>query len=68
MKVEMIDELLKECKTSDDIFGEGGFVKKFVKAVTERALQAELTTHLATRNMKLKATTAVTLATAQAQK
>ncbi len=27
MKVEMIDELLKECKTSDDIFGEGGLVK-----------------------------------------
>ena len=27
MKVEMIDELLKNCKTSDDIFGENGLVK-----------------------------------------
>ncbi len=24
MKIEMIDELLKDCKTSEDIFGEGG--------------------------------------------
>src|SRR3989338_5391641 len=46
MKVEMIDELIKDCKTSDDIFGENGLVKQFVKSLTERALQAELTTHL----------------------
>jgi putative transposase len=46
MKVEMIDALLKDCKTSDDIFGENGLVKQFVKSLTERALQAELTTHL----------------------
>lgn len=46
MKVEAIDELLKDCKTADDIFGENGLVKQFVKAVTERALQAELSMHL----------------------
>jgi putative transposase len=46
MKVEMLDELLKDCKTAEDIFGESGLVKQFVKALTERALQAELTTHL----------------------
>ena len=46
IKVEMIDELLKEYKTSADIFGENGLVKQFVKAVSERAIQAELTTHL----------------------
>ena len=46
MKVEVIDEMLKNCKTSDDIFGENGLVKQFVKAISERALQAELTTHL----------------------
>lgn len=46
MKVEIIDELLKDCKTSDDIFGDNGLVKQFVKALSERALQAELTTHL----------------------
>lgn len=41
MKVEMLDELLKDCKTSDDIFGENGLVKQFVKALSGRALQAE---------------------------
>jgi len=46
MKVEIIDELLKECKTQEDVFGENGLVKQFVKALAERALQAELTTHL----------------------
>jgi len=46
MKIELIDELIKDCKTSDDIFGENGLVKQFVKSLTERALQAELTTHL----------------------
>ena len=54
MKVGMIDELLKECKRSDDIFGKGGLVKQFVKAVTERALQAELTTHLGYEKYEIK--------------
>ena len=54
MKVEMIDELLKDCKTSEDIFGEGGLVKQFVKALTERALQAELTTHLGYEKHEIK--------------
>ncbi len=46
MKAEVLDELLKGCKTQEDIFGENGLVKEFVKALSERALQAELTTHL----------------------
>ncbi len=46
LKVEMIDELLKEGKTKEDIFGENGLIKQFVKSVLERALQSELTTHL----------------------
>ncbi|GAC1662072.1 MAG: IS256-like element ISSod18 family transposase [Flavisolibacter sp.] len=54
MKVEMIDELLKNCKTSDDIFGENGIVKEFVKALTERALQAELTAHLGYNKHEIK--------------
>ena len=54
MKVEMIDELLKNGKTSDDIFGENGLVKEFVKALTERALQAELTTHLGYNKHEIK--------------
>ena len=46
LKVEMIDELLKEGKTKEDIFGENGLIKQFVKSILERALQSELTTHL----------------------
>lgn len=34
VKVELIYELLKNCKTSDDIFGENGIVKQFVKALS----------------------------------
>ena len=54
MKVEVIDALLKDYKTSDDIFGENGLVKQFVKAVTERALQAELSTHLGYEKHEIK--------------
>lgn len=46
MKIEMLDDLLRDCKTAEDIFGENGLVKQFVKALTERALQAELSTYL----------------------
>ena len=46
MQVKMIDELVKDCKTQEDIFGENGLIKQFVKSVLERALQGELTTHL----------------------
>src|SRR3990167_4964793 len=46
MKVELLDELLKDCKTQEDIFGDKGIFKQLVKAITERALQSELTTHL----------------------
>jgi transposase-like protein len=46
MKVELIDELLKGCKTQEDVFGENGVFKKLVKAISERALQTELTNHL----------------------
>jgi transposase-like protein len=46
MKAEILDELLKEYKDPKDIFGENGIFKQFVKAISERVLQAELTTHL----------------------
>lgn len=41
-----IDSLLSQCKGNEDIFGEGGLVKHFIKAVMERALDAEMTEHL----------------------
>jgi len=44
IKAELIDELLKDYQ--NDIIGESGLLKGFVKAVLERALHAELTHHL----------------------
>lgn len=44
--VKIIDELIKDCKTQEDLFGDKGIVKQFVKAISERALKGELTTHL----------------------
>jgi putative transposase len=46
IKPEVIDELLKDYKKPEDILGENGLLKQFVKAVLERALNAELTQHL----------------------
>ncbi len=43
---EMLDDLMKKIKTPEDLFGENGVLKQFVKAITERALQAELSNHL----------------------
>ena len=54
MKVELIDELLKGCKTQEDVFGEGGIFKQLVKAISERAMQAELTTHLGYEKHEIK--------------
>ena len=46
IKTELIDELLKDYRKPEDIIGENGLWKRFVKAVMERALNAELTHHL----------------------
>lgn len=54
MKKEVLDELLKDCNTQADIFGENGLVKQFIKAVSERALQAELTNHLGYEKHEIK--------------
>ncbi len=43
---ELIDELLKEYETPQDILGEGGLLKELIKAVIERCLETELETHL----------------------
>ena len=43
---DLIDELLAGCKTPADIAGENGLLKQLTKAIIERAMQAELTTHL----------------------
>jgi putative transposase len=46
MNQELINELAKTCSSAEDLFGADGLVKQFIKALAERALQAELTTHL----------------------
>jgi putative transposase len=43
---KMLDEVLSGCKTQEDLFGEKGIVKQFVKRLAERALKGELTHHL----------------------
>lgn len=43
---EFIDELVKDCKTADDVVGSQGVVKELTKRLLERLLDTELTTHL----------------------
>jgi putative transposase len=43
---KLIDQLLADYKTPEDIIGETGLLKQLTKALLERALQAELTNHL----------------------
>ena len=46
MDKELIDKLLGDYRKREDLIGENGLLKQLTKAVIERALQAELTTHL----------------------
>lgn len=43
---ELIDNLLKDYKTPDDIIGENGLLKQLTKQLLERAMAAELTEHV----------------------
>ena len=43
---ELLDELLKDYKPPDDMFGNDGLLQQLTKAVLERALQGELAHHL----------------------
>jgi len=46
IRKELLDEMLQECKTPPDLFGEGGILKQLTIALVERALETELSTHL----------------------
>src|SRR5215216_1769788 len=46
INIDLIDQLLKDYKTPEDILGENGLLKQLTKAVLERAMRAELTQHL----------------------
>ena len=43
---KLVDELIKGCKKPEDILGDGGIIKQLTKAILERTMEAELTTHL----------------------
>jgi putative transposase len=43
---ELLDELLKEYTSPEDMFGTDGLLQQLTKALVERAMQAELTHHL----------------------
>ncbi len=56
---ELIDELLKDDETPQDILGEGGLLKELTKAVIERVSRKRNWTRTwATRNMDARATSA----------
>jgi putative transposase len=44
--VNLIDQLLKDYKSPEDVLGENGLLKQLTKALLERAMQAEITHHL----------------------
>jgi putative transposase len=43
---ELLDELLKDYETPQDIIGEGGLLQELTKALIERCLETELDSHL----------------------
>jgi putative transposase len=43
---DLIDGLLSDYKTPEDLIGENGLLKQFTKGVIERVLQSEMTAHL----------------------
>ena len=43
---EAINRMLAGCKTPEDVTGENGILRQLTKALMERALEAEMTTHL----------------------
>ena len=43
---ELLEELLKDYKSPEDLLGQGGLLKELTKALVEKALDGELTHHL----------------------
>jgi putative transposase len=46
IRKEVLDELIKDYKTPEDLIGQSGLLKQLTKALMERALDAELAHHL----------------------
>lgn len=43
---ELLDELIGELKKPEEFYGKGGLIEELTRAITERALEGELTHHL----------------------
>ena len=43
---QLIDQLLQDCQSQDDLLGQDGLIQQLTKALVERALQGEMTHHL----------------------
>jgi putative transposase len=46
IRQEILEELLKDYKSPEDLLGQGGLLKELTKALVEKALDGELTHHL----------------------
>ncbi len=46
IRPELLDELLKDYQTPQDLFGEDGILKQLTTGMIERCLQAEMEAHL----------------------
>ncbi len=54
---ELLDDLLKDYKTPEDILGENGLLKQLTKSLVERALEGELNEHLGYKKHQKNITT-----------
>lgn len=43
---QVVDDLLRDCETKEDLLGEDGLLQQLTKALVERALQGEMAHHL----------------------
>ena len=46
IREELLEELLREYKNPEDLFGKNGILKELTKRLVEKAMDAELTHHL----------------------
>ncbi len=53
---EILDELLKDYRSPEDLLGQGGILKQLTAALVERCLNAEMKTHLETQQAESEIT------------
>ena len=44
---KLLDELLKDCRTPEEVLGKNGLLKQLTKRLVERVLEGELEAHFA---------------------